>query len=105
MSYAIASGLLRLPLLPVLLAVTGFCAAAAPEDKAGSFSDGTGVRARREQGLRVELGRRERVERGQHLALVRRSPRPPGRAVRDEPSGLPMSRAGGVTEALFDAIL
>jgi soluble lytic murein transglycosylase-like protein len=47
MSYAIASGLLRLPLLPVLLAVTGFCAAAAPEDKAGSFSDGTGVRTYR----------------------------------------------------------
>ena len=56
MSYAIASGLLRLPLLPVLLAVTGFCAAAAPEDKAGSFSDGTGVRTYRVYTYRQQDG-------------------------------------------------
>jgi soluble lytic murein transglycosylase-like protein len=47
MSSANASGLLRLPLLALLFAATGVCAAAAPEGKAGSFGDGTGVRTYR----------------------------------------------------------
>ena len=47
MSSANASRLPRLPLLALLLAVTGFCAAAAPENEADSFGDGTGVRTYR----------------------------------------------------------